>query len=77
MQQYEPEQIAKVIIIIGLVIISAGIMIFLLGKVGLFKLPGDIRFQSKNFKLYFPLASSVIISIVLTLILWLISYLKK
>jgi hypothetical protein len=46
------------------------------GKLGLFRLPGDLQFGGKNWQIYFPIASCVIISIVLTLILWLINYFR-
>jgi len=48
-----------------------------LGKVGLFRLPGDLQFGGRNWRIYFPIASCIIISIVLTLILWLINYFRR
>jgi hypothetical protein len=48
-----------------------------LGRFGLFKLPGDIEFGGKNWRIYIPLASCIIISVILTLILWLISYFRR
>ena len=47
------------------------------GGIGLFKLPGDLQFGSKNWRVFLPLTSCLIISIVLTLLLWLISYLRR
>jgi len=55
----------------------AGSIVMILGRAGLFKLPGDLVFGGKNWRIYLPIASSIIISIVLTLILWLINYLRK
>jgi predicted Co/Zn/Cd cation transporter (cation efflux family) len=72
-----PQQIGKWLILAGIVISLAGAFIMVLGRVGLFKLPGDLQFGGKNWKVYFPIASCVIISIVLTLILWLINYLRR
>jgi hypothetical protein len=57
-----------------LVILGAFLWIFrdvpLLNKLG--RLPGDIRIQNDNFTFYFPLTTSILISLVLTLILWII-----
>ena len=75
--EFGPEQLGKWFITIGLIIAAVGVLFVLLGKLGFFRLPGDIEFGSGNWKVYMPLASCIIISIVLTLILWLISYLKR
>lgn len=66
------ENIGKVLIITGLVIIAIGALIMLSGKISwLGKLPGDILIQKKNYTFYFPVATSIVLSILLTLILWL------
>jgi hypothetical protein len=72
-----PQQIGKWLILGGLGIALTGAFVMVLGRVGLFKLPGDLQFGGKNWRLYFPIASCVIISIVLTLILWLIHYFRR
>jgi predicted Co/Zn/Cd cation transporter (cation efflux family) len=72
-----PQQIGKWLILAGLVIVLTGVLITVLGRVGLFKLPGDLQFGGKNWRFYLPIASCVIISIVLTFILWLIHYFRR
>jgi predicted Co/Zn/Cd cation transporter (cation efflux family) len=72
-----PQQIGKWLILAGIVIVLAGAFVMVLGRVGLFKLPGDLQLGGKNWRVYFPIASCVIISIVLTIILWLINYLRR
>jgi len=63
----------KSLIIIGLVIVAVGVILSLVGKVPwIGKLPGDIYIKRENFTFYFPLATSIIISIILSLILWLL-----
>ena len=63
----------KSLIIIGLVIVAIGVILSLVGKVPwIGKLPGDIYIKRENFTFYFPLATSIIISIILSLILWLL-----
>jgi len=64
----------KIIVIIGIIIILAGLIICLFGdKLSWFgNLPGDIKIKRSNFSFYMPLASTILISVVLSLIIWLI-----
>jgi hypothetical protein len=65
--------IGKLLIIAGLVIAGIGILLALGAKIPwLGKLPGDIMIEKRNFKFYFPITTSIIISIILTLILYLL-----
>uniref|UniRef100_A0A7C3URZ5 DUF2905 domain-containing protein n=1 Tax=candidate division WOR-3 bacterium TaxID=2052148 RepID=A0A7C3URZ5_UNCW3 len=64
--------LGKILITIGLFFIFFGILLFLLPRTGLFRLPGDFLLKRKNFVFYFPLATSIIISLFLTIILNLI-----
>lgn len=71
------QYIGKFLIIVGIVIIVVGAMLMLSGKAPWFsqyfgKLPGDIVIQRKNFTLYLPIATSILLSILLTIILWII-----
>ena len=72
-----PQQIGKILILAGLCIAGMGVLIVVLGKFGLFKLPGDLEFGSRNWKVYIPIASSIVLSVILTLIFWLINYFKR
>jgi hypothetical protein len=51
--------------------VAAGLLWPLLQKVGLGRLPGDIVIERENFRLYLPLGTSLLISLVLSVILWL------
>lgn len=65
--------IGKSIIIIGFVIVAIGALILLAGKVPFIgKLPGDIYIKKKNFSFYFPLATSILLSILISLALYII-----
>ncbi len=65
--------IGKILIIIGMVIAGIGVLILLGGKIPwIGRLPGDFYYKGKNFTFYFPLATSIIISIIITIILMLI-----
>lgn len=61
---------AKWLITIGLVLVALGVLWPLLAKLGLGDLPGDIKFERKGFTFYFPLTTSIIVSLVITLIFW-------
>jgi uncharacterized membrane protein len=74
---FGPQQIGKWLIVMGVVIAALGSLMVLLGRVGLFRLPGDLEFGSKNWRVYLPIASCILISIVLTLVLWLIHYFRR
>ncbi len=66
--------VGKILIIMGLGIAGLGAAIWLAGKIGLplGRLPGDIRVERENVKFYFPLATCLLISALVTLIFWLL-----
>jgi hypothetical protein len=66
--------LGKLLVIVGGVMVLAGTGLILLGRTGipLGKLPGDIVYRGKNSTVYFPLATSIVLSAVLTLVLWLL-----
>jgi hypothetical protein len=65
--------IGKVLIVTGIVLLIAGVIFLLPGKIPfLGKLPGDFAYKSKNFSFYFPLMTSLIASIILSLLLYVI-----
>lgn len=61
---------AKWLITLGIILVALGVLWPLLAKLGLGSLPGDIRVERRGYSFYFPLTTSVIVSIVITLILW-------
>jgi len=67
-------ELGRVLIVLGGVLILAGIVLVLFGRLHLpwGRLPGDIVYRGKNTTVYFPLATSILLSAVLTLILYLI-----
>ncbi len=77
MMEFGPQQVGKWLISAGIIIALIGGLVMLLGRIGLFKLPGDLEFGSKNWRIYFPIASCIVISIILTIILWLINYFRR
>jgi hypothetical protein len=67
--------LGKLLLVIGAVIIVVGIVLVIAGRLNLpiGRLPGDIVYRGKNTVVYFPLATSIILSILLSLIFWLVS----
>jgi hypothetical protein len=58
------------LIIFGIVLIAIGLLWPVISKLGLARLPGDIVIERENFRLYVPIMTSLIISVVLSLLLW-------
>ena len=74
------ENIGRILMIGGILLFVVGGLVFLASKFGIpfGRLPGDIRIERDGFSFYFPLASSILISIVLTIIINVIlRFLKK
>lgn len=70
-------EIGKVLLIFGGILIFLGLIFTFGGKIPyLGRLPGDIVIERENFKFYFPLMTSILISLILTLIFWIIRLLK-
>jgi hypothetical protein len=68
---------AKLLIILGSIILALGLVWWLLERTGFRGLPGDIRYEGPNVRFYFPIVSSFVLSILLTLILWLVNWLSR
>jgi hypothetical protein len=65
--------LGKMLIVIGAVSIVLGVLLTVAGKISwLGRLPGDIVIERGTFRFYFPLASCVIASVVISLLLWLL-----
>jgi hypothetical protein len=68
------QQVGRIIILIGLIIIITGILVYFIGDklhwVG--RLPGDIRVERENFRFYFPITTAIILSVVISLVIYLI-----
>jgi hypothetical protein len=65
------QQIGKALMVAGAVIVLIGAVLFLSGRIPWAgRLPGDILIERKNFTFYFPLATSILISILLTILFW-------
>ena len=66
----------KILIAAGIILVLTGLLWPYLGKIPLGKLPGDIFIDKPNFKIYIPITTMILISLLLTLILWIIQKIK-
>ena len=65
------DSIGKTLVLIGLAIALAGAVLWWSGRNGGGFLPGDIVLEKRNVRFYFPIATSIVVSLILTLLLWL------
>jgi hypothetical protein len=63
---------SRFLVILGLVIVAIGLAWPWLSRLGLGRLPGDIVIEREGFSFYFPIVTSLLLSLVLSLILWLL-----
>ncbi len=67
------EQIGRLLLFVGIAFCAVGLLLMCSGKIPwVGRLPGDILIEKKNFTFYFPIATSILLSIVITLIFWLL-----
>jgi heme/copper-type cytochrome/quinol oxidase subunit 2 len=71
--------LGKVLVVVGGFLMVAGVVVMLLGKshLPLGRLPGDIVYKGKNTVFYFPLASSILVSVVLSVLLYVVSRFRR
>jgi hypothetical protein len=72
-------EMGRLLVMLGIALVVIGGIVMLLGRTGLpiGRLPGDLLYRGKNSTFYFPLASSILISVVLSIVLFLIGRLKR
>lgn len=73
-------QLGRILVIMGGVLVAVGLIVMASSKFshfGLGRLPGDIAFRGRNFQFYFPVVTCLIVSGLLTVILWMISFLTR
>jgi len=72
-------EMGRLLVVLGLALIVIGGIVMLLGRTGLplGRLPGDIVYRGKNTTFYFPLATSILISVVLSVVIFVIGRLGR
>ncbi len=72
-------ELGKALLGVGLLLAAIGVVLMLAGRFGLplGRLPGDIAYRGKHVSVYFPLGTSILISIVLSVLLYVLSHLRR
>jgi Protein of unknown function (DUF2905) len=72
-------ELGKALIVVGAMLVVAGIVVMLLGRAHfpLGRLPGDFLYRGKNTTVYFPLATSIVVSVVLSIVLYVVSQWRR
>jgi hypothetical protein len=72
-------ELGKFLIFAGVLLVGVGVALVIFGKAGipLGKFPGDIIYRGKNSTVYFPLATSIVLSVLLTLVMWVLGKWRK
>ncbi len=67
-------ELGKILIFFGVVLVAVGVVLFFLGRTNLplGRLPGDMVYRGKNTTVYFPLATSIVVSVVLSLLFYVV-----
>ena len=71
--------LGKLLVLLGGIVVIVGLALILIGRTNLpiGRLPGDITYRGKNTTFYFPLATSIVVSVVLSVLLYLIGRIRK
>jgi hypothetical protein len=72
-------EMGKALFVFGVVLAAVGALLMLFGRthLPLGRLPGDIVYRGKNTTVYFPLATSIVVSVVLSVLVWLVGRLRR
>jgi hypothetical protein len=72
-------EMGRMLVMLGVALVVIGGIVMLLGRTGLplGRLPGDVLYRGKNTTFYFPLASSILISVVLSIVLFVIGRMRR
>ena len=80
MNSWTSFQLGKLLVVAGVIFVAAGLLLMAGAQssfLGLGRLPGDIAYKGKHVQVFFPVVTCLILSIVLTLAVWVISYLTR
>lgn len=71
------QQVARYVMIAGAFILVLGVVLWVLGRLGVGRLPGDLSFGGKNWKVYLPIGTCILLSVLLTLLFYLLRHWRK
>jgi peptidoglycan biosynthesis protein MviN/MurJ (putative lipid II flippase) len=62
--------VGKLMMLAGALLLAIGALAWIAGRAGFRGLPGDIQYQSRNVRIYFPVVTCIVLSLLLTALLW-------
>lgn len=71
------QQVGKTVVVVGIAIAALGGLMILLGRLGLGRVPGDFAFGGKHWRVFVPIGTCIVLSALLTLILYLLSRFRQ
>jgi hypothetical protein len=75
-----PFQFGRLLVVAGVILVALGLLLmagYRTGFLRLGRLPGDIAYRGKNVSFYFPIVTCLVLSVLVTLVLWLISLMRR
>lgn len=69
-------QIGRLMVVAGLALAGIGLVVWLLGRLGFRGLPGDVRYESEHVRVYFPIVTCIVLSVLLTAGFWLAGFIR-
>ena len=70
-------EVGKGLVFLGLVLVGLGLVLTLMPAARIGRLPGDIVVRRENWSLYIPITTGILVSLVLSLVLWALSFLRR
>ncbi|NOX55874.1 MAG: DUF2905 domain-containing protein [Planctomycetes bacterium] len=67
----------KLLILLGAVLVAVGVLLWGLGRIGFHGLPGDIRYEGEHVRVYFPIVTCLVLSVLLSGLLWVVNWLMR
>ncbi len=67
----------RILMLVGVAIVALGAIVWLAGRAGFRGLPGDVSYQGQNVRFYFPIVTCLVVSVILTLGMWLFRWLTR
>jgi hypothetical protein len=71
------QQVGRILVVVGLALAALGALLYGLGRLGVGRLPGDLSWGGKSWRVYLPIGTCILASILLTLAMWILSRLRR
>jgi hypothetical protein len=72
------EQLGRIVVLMGIILVAVGVILIVFHRIPLVgKLPGDIHVRRDNFEFYLPITTSILLSVLISLVLWIVALFQK